>query len=46
MLYNVLKRMIDRGQTEDLRHKIDVFYAADSLTEEQYEELTGMMESA
>ena len=43
MLYRVLKRMIERGQTEGMQEKLDVFYATDKITEEQYKELTGML---
>ena len=39
MLYRTLKRMIERGQTEGLEEKIDVFYAAGKLTEAEYNEL-------
>ncbi len=43
MLYRVLKRMIERGQIEGMQEKLDVFYATDKITEEQYKELTGML---
>lgn len=43
MLYNVIRRLIDRGQTDGLREKIDVFYAVGSLTEAQYAELSGLV---
>ena len=36
MLYNLLKRMIERGQIDGLQDKLDVFFAADRITEEQY----------
>ncbi len=39
MLYRVLLRMIERGQTEGLAEKIDVFYAAGKLTEAEYTDL-------
>lgn len=39
MLYLVLSRMIDRGNTEGLAEKIDVFFAFGKLTEEEYSEL-------
>jgi hypothetical protein len=42
-LYNILTRMIERGQTAGLREKLDVFFAADRITREQYEELTGLL---
>lgn len=43
MLYRTLKRMIERGQTEGLEEKIDVFYAAGKLTEAEYNELIAML---
>lgn len=43
MLYKVLKRMIERGITENITEKLDVFYAADKLTVEEYSELIGMI---
>ncbi|HHW90923.1 MAG TPA: hypothetical protein GX745_08495 [Clostridiales bacterium] len=43
MLYNVIKRMIERGQTDGLRTKIDVFFAVGSLTETEYNELLAML---
>ena len=39
MLYEVLERIIARGDTAGLREKIDVFFAADRLTETQYQTL-------
>jgi len=46
MLYRVLMRMIERGQTEGLAEKIDVFYAADKLTEAEYEALVQALSEA
>lgn len=43
MLFKVLKRMIEKGNTEGLADKIDVFYAANKLTEEEYNELIEML---
>ena len=43
MLYRTLKRMIERGQTDGIAEKIDIFFAAGKLTEEQYMELTAML---
>lgn len=43
MLYRTLKRMIERGQTEGMAAKLDIFYAADKLTETEYTELTEML---
>lgn len=46
MLYRTLKRMIERGQTEGMEEKLDVFYAANKITEAQYTELIGMLTPA
>ncbi len=43
MLYEVLKRLIERGATDGLREKIDVFFAVGRITEAQYTELTGKL---
>lgn len=45
MLYRTLKRMIGRGQTAGMAEKLDIFFAADKLTKEQYQELTAMLEA-
>ena len=43
MLYRTLKRLMERGQTQGLGEKLAVFFAADKLTREEYEELTGLL---
>lgn len=44
MLYRVLKRCIENGDTgEAMREKLDVFYAADRITEAEYNELIAML---
>lgn len=43
MLYRTLKRMIERGQTTGIETKIDIFFAAGKITEEEYNELIGML---
>lgn len=43
MLYRTLMRMIERGQTEGLEEKIDIFYAAGKLTDEEYTQLIAML---
>ena len=43
VLYRTCKRMIERGSTDGLAEKIDIFYAAGKLTDEHYAELTGML---
>ncbi|MCI8478999.1 MAG: hypothetical protein HFE97_11830 [Oscillospiraceae bacterium] len=44
MLYRTLKRLIQRGQTAGMAEKLDIFFAADKLTQEEYVELTAMLE--
>ena len=44
MLYRTLKRMIERGNTGGMAEKLDIFFAADKLTEAEYLELTAMLE--
>ena len=43
MLYRTLKRMIEKGLTNGIAEKLDIFFAADKLTEAEYAELTGMI---
>ncbi len=43
MLYRILKRMIERRQTDGMEEKLDVFYAAGKLSREEYEELAGKL---
>lgn len=43
MLYNVLKSLINLGKTEGLSVKLDVFYATEKITQEEYLELTGLL---
>lgn len=43
MLYRVLKRLIDLGKTEGLEERIDVFFAAGKITEDQYNELIELL---
>lgn len=43
MLYRVLKRMIENGQTDGIEEKIDVFFATGKLSEPEYTELVGML---
>lgn len=43
VLYRTLKRLIERGQTNGLEEKLDIFFAAGKLTEEEYQELLGML---
>lgn len=43
MLYRMLKTMIEKGMTDGLSEKLDIFFAAGKLTQAQYEELTGQL---
>ena len=44
MLYRVLKRMIEKGQVDGMAEKLDIFFAANKLTEAEYQELSAMLE--
>lgn len=44
MLYRTLKRMIERGNTDGIAEKLDIFFAASKITEAEYTELTAMLE--
>lgn len=43
MLYRTLKRLVEKGQTEGLAEKIDIFFAAGKINEVEYNELTAML---
>lgn len=43
MLYRTLKRMIERGNTEGMSDKLDIFFAANKITQEEYTELTELL---
>lgn len=45
MLYKTLKRMIERGQTKDIQEKLDVFFAAGRISEEEYQELSRLLKN-
>lgn len=45
MLKRTCKRMIERGSIEGLSTKMDVFYAAGKLTDDEYKELTAQLEA-
>ena len=42
-VYNLCKLLIDRGRTDRLQEKMDVYLAADSLTPEEYSVLSEML---
>lgn len=44
LIYRVCKRTIQRGgYPTDMQDRLDVFYASDKLTTEQYDELSGLL---
>lgn len=43
MLYRTLKRMLERGQTQGMAEKLDIFYAADKLSLTEYRELAALL---
>ena len=46
MLYRTCKRMIERGSIKGMDTKLDVFYAAGKLTDDEYKELTELLAAA
>ena len=45
MLFRTLKRMIEKGNTDGIAEKIDIFFAAGKLTEAEYTELVALLPS-
>ena len=45
MIYARIKKLIEKGayEQEDMLKKLDVFLLMNRITEEQYQELVGMM---
>ena len=43
MLYRMLRKLIAIGKTDGLAEKIDCFFAAGRITEEEYNELLEML---
>ncbi len=43
MLFRILKRLIEKGITDGLAEKVDVFYALGKLAPDEYGELTGLL---
>lgn len=43
MLYRTLRRMIERGKTDGIESKLDIFFAAGKLSENEYNELLAML---
>ena len=46
MLYRTIKRMIERGDTDGLKEKLDIFLLGDRITAEEYKELNDMLDHA
>ena len=45
-VFNLCKLLIQKGKTDGLQEKMDVYLAADRLTAEEYAELTGLLGAA
>lgn len=45
MLYRTIKRLIEKGNTEGLEEKVDIFFATGKLTEAEYNELMEMLKA-
>jgi len=43
MLFRTLKRMIEKNQINGLADKIDIFFAAGKITEDEYTTLNEML---
>lgn len=46
MVYRMILKLIENGQTNGLRDKVDVLYVAGSLTGEQYNEIVALLNAA
>ena len=48
MIYTLLKRMITTGnyEKEDMQNKLNIFYLVNQITEEQYLELTELINNS
>ena len=42
-VFNLCKKLIEKGRTEGLLEKMDVYLACDRLTVEEYQELVTML---
>lgn len=43
MLSKVIKSLIQKGEIEGMREKIDIFYAANRLSDKEYTELVELL---
>ena len=46
MLYRTLKRMIEKKNIAGMSEKLDIFFAANKISEAEYTELVEMLEGA
>lgn len=46
MVYRMMLKMIEKGQTAGLREKAEVLYVAGSLTDEQFNEIIALLNDA
>lgn len=46
MVYRMILKMIETGNTTGLREKVDVLYTAGSLTTEQFNEIIALLNAA
>ena len=44
-VFNLCKLLIQKGRTDGLQEKMDVYLAADRLTTEEYSELSALLAS-
>ena len=44
-LYNTCARLIEKGKTAGMQKKLDIFFANDRLTEDEYTKLTAQLEA-
>ena len=42
-VYNLCKKLIEKGKTDGLQDKLDVYLACDRLTADEYEKLSKML---
>lgn len=45
-VFNLCKLLIQKGRTDGLQEKMDVYLAADRLTAEEYRDLTTLLNAA
>ena len=43
MLSKVIRSLIQKGETEGMREKLDIFYAASRLSDKEYTELVELL---